>query len=136
MARALTRPGIPTVRCKVLLVEDDAATLALYASALRIEGFEVRTAADGVHALRMVEAFEPDVVILDLRLPMANGFEVLRDIRATHLQMPVIAVSGHEAGLARARTDPEFFGTLQKPFDPTELVTLTRRALSCSSLGN
>lgn len=129
-------PGPSSLRCKVLLVEDDEATLALYASALRMDGFQVRTATDGVLALRIVESFEPDVVILDLGLPMASGFEVLRDMRATQFRMPVIAVSGHEPGLAMARRDPNFFAAMQKPLDPADLVTLTRRALLQSATGN
>lgn len=116
-------------RWKVLLVEDDEATLTLYASALRLAGFDVRTATDGVLALRIVESFEPDVVILDLRLPMASGFEVVRDIRATQFRMPVIAVSGHESGLEMAKQDPDFFAALQKPLDPMDLVAQARRAM-------
>jgi DNA-binding response OmpR family regulator len=117
------------VRCKVLIVEDDEATRALYATALRMEGFHVRAAADGVTALRVLESFDPDVVILDLKLPLASGFDVLKDLRASHMRLPVIAVSGHESGLEEARRSPEFFAALRKPFDPNELVTVTRRAL-------
>jgi DNA-binding response OmpR family regulator len=116
-------------RSKVLLVEDDDATCALYASALRMEGFQVRTAADGVAALRMLETFDPDVVILDLKLPMASGFEVLQELRSMHLMQPVIAVSGHEPGLNIARNNPDFFAALQKPFDPDDLIGITRRAM-------
>jgi DNA-binding response OmpR family regulator len=115
-------------RCKVLLVEDDEAALAMYATALRMEGFHVRTARDGVTALRILESFDPDVVILDLKLPMASGFEVLHDLRATSLRMPVIAVSGHESGIEQARRDPDFFAALRKPFDPGDLIAITRRA--------
>ena len=119
----------PFARCKVLLVEDDEATLAMYATALRMDGFHVRTAPDGVAALRILESFDPDVVILDLTLPMASGFEVLHDLRATRLRMPVIAVSGHEPGLEQAKRDPGFFAALRKPFDPGDLIAITRRAL-------
>ena len=115
-------------RCKVLLVEDDEAALAMYASALRMEGFHVRTAPDGLAALRILEAFDPDVVILDLKLPVASGFEVLDELRATRLTTPVIAVSGHEPGLELARRNPEFFAALRKPFDPNDLIGVTRRA--------
>jgi DNA-binding response OmpR family regulator len=115
-------------RCKVLLVEDDEAALALYATALRMEGFHVRTAPDGFAALRILEYFDPDVVILDLKLPMASGFEVLDELRAIRLSARVIAVSGHEPGLERARHHPEFFAALRKPFDPNDLIGVTRRA--------
>jgi DNA-binding response OmpR family regulator len=117
-------------RCRVLLVEDDDAARTLYAAALSREGFYVRSAPDGMAALRMLESYDPDVVILDLRLPIADGFEVLRELRGdrAHATLPVIAVSGHEGGLARARTDPDFFAALQKPFDPDDLIDVTRRA--------
>ena len=117
------------LRCKVLLVEDDEPVRAMYTTALRMEGFQVREAADGVTALRILESFEPDVVILDLKLPMASGFDVLRDLRETHVRLPVIAVSGHEPGLEQAKRSPEFFAALRKPFDPNDLVTVTRKAL-------
>jgi two-component system OmpR family response regulator len=119
----------PFARRKILLVEDDEVALAMYAAALRMEGFQVRTAADGLTALRIVESFDPDVVILDLRLPMASGFDVLHDLRATSLRMPVIAVSGHDPGIEAAQRDPDFFAALRKPFDPNDLVAVTRRAL-------
>jgi two-component system OmpR family response regulator len=102
----------------------------MYAQALRMEGFYVRTAGDGVSALRTVEAFDPDVVILDLRLPLASGFEVLHELRSEGLRLtvPVIAVSGEEGGLELARQNPEFYATLRKPFDPDDLIGVTRRA--------
>ena len=117
------------IRCKVLLVEDDENTCSLYASALRLDGFYVRTALDGLAALRVLESFHPDVVILDLKLPIASGFEVLSELRSMQFTKPVIAVSGHEQGLEQARSNPEFFAALRKPFDPNDLIGVTRRAL-------
>ena len=121
----------PSGKIKILLVEDDEATCSMYASVLRMEGFVVRTAFDGLSALRLLEAFEPDVVILDLKLPIASGFEVLHELRASRNKtvLPVIAVSGHERGLEQARRNPEFFAALQKPFDPNDLIGVTRRAM-------
>jgi two-component system OmpR family response regulator len=131
----MVKTGLPEHygKCKVLLVEDDEPTLAMYATALRMDGFQVRTALDGVTALRMLESFDPDVVILDLKLPMATGFEVLHELRATRLTMPVIAVSGHEPGLEQAKRNPEFFAALRKPFDPDDLIGVTRRALQAAA---
>ena len=126
------RPPLdPPARTKVLLVEDDQATCTMYATALRMEGFVVRTAPDGLVALQTLEVFDPDVVILDLKLPVASGFEVLHELRASRDRgrLPVIAVSGHERGLAQARRNPEFYAALQKPFDPNDLIGVTRRAL-------
>ena len=131
----MVKSGLPEpyAKCKVLLVEDDEPTLAMYASALRMDGFQVRTALDGVAALRILESFEPDVVILDLKLPMATGFEVLHELRATRFNMPVIAVSGHDPGIEQARANPEFFAALRKPFDPDDLIGVTRRAVQAAA---
>jgi DNA-binding response OmpR family regulator len=124
-------PGL-SARAKVLLVEDDEAACTMYADALRMEGFVVRTAADGLAALRMIETFDPNVVILDLKLPIASGFEVLHELRASRpgTALPVIAVSGHERGLEQARKNPEFYAALRKPFDPNDLIGVTRRAVN------
>jgi two-component system, OmpR family, response regulator len=127
----IKRPSTdPPSKTKVLLVEDDEPTCAMYAAALRMEGFTVRTALDGLAALRVIETFEPDVVILDLKLPIASGFEVLHELRLMRCTKPVIAVSGHDTGLSLARRNPEFFAALRKPFDPNDLIGVTRRAAS------
>jgi CheY-like chemotaxis protein len=114
----------------VLLVEDDDSAREILAKALRMTGYQVRTAADGLAGLRLLEVFEPDVVVVDLILPIASGFEVLDELRAgdrTH-HIPVIAISGNESGLAQARSNREFFGVLEKPFDPQNLVRMVDRA--------
>ena len=115
---------------RVLLVEDDDATRELFANALRFTGFQVRTAADGLGGLRVLDIFDPNVIVLDLGLPIASGFEVLHELRAqarTHI--PVIAISGHDRGVELARVNPEFFAALAKPFDPDTLVRAVRLAL-------
>ena len=120
----------PAYSAHVLLVEDDDSAREILAKALRMTGYQVRTAADGLAGLRMLEAFEPDVVIVDLLLPVASGFEVLDELRAVERTQhtPVIAISGSESGLKRARSNPEFFGILEKPFDPQNLVRMVDRA--------
>ena len=103
----------------------------LLATALRMSGYRVRTAADGLAGLRLLEAYEPDVVILDLGLPIATGFDVLNDLRTvtkTRLT-PVIAISGMDEHLKVARENPEFMVTIPKPFAPDMLVRAVDRAL-------
>jgi CheY-like chemotaxis protein len=119
-----------TPPAQVLLVEDDASAREVFATALRMTGHQVRTAPDGLAGLRMLEAFEPDVVVVDLELPIASGFDVLEEMRSverTH-HTPVIAISGDERGLRLARSNREFFGILRKPFDPQTLVRMVDRA--------
>ncbi len=115
---------------RVLVVQDDTGARELLADALWLTGYVVRTAADGLAGLRLVDAFEPDVIVLDLGLPIASGFEVLHELRAAPrtLETPVIEISGLASGVKLAKENPEFFETLPKPFDPETLVGIVKRA--------
>jgi DNA-binding response OmpR family regulator len=114
---------------QVLLIEADDSARELFAKALRSTGYRVRTASDGLAGLRILETFEPDVVVVDLAVPIASGFDVLNELRSaarTH-RTPVIAISGDERTLKEARANPEFFAILQKPLDPQNLVRTVER---------
>ncbi|MGQ9824159.1 MAG: response regulator [Desulfotomaculales bacterium] len=76
----------------VLLVEDDEMIQALLRLYLETEGFFVVTAADGAQALELVETVNPDVIILDIMLPVVNGYEAYRQIRRSR-STPVIMMS-------------------------------------------
>jgi len=78
-APALRRADGSAVR--VLVVDDEPTLSELLAMALRYEGWEVRTAADGASAVRTARDFRPDAVVLDVMLPDFDGFEVLRRMR-------------------------------------------------------
>jgi DNA-binding response OmpR family regulator len=115
---------------QVLVIEDDAAMRDMIATSLRMRGFYVREAADGLAGLRLLEAYDPDVVVLDLGLPIATGFDVVKELRAvagTRLT-PVIAISGFEDQLQQAKESPEFIAALSKPFDPEALIRAVERA--------
>ena len=66
---------------RVLVVEDDDAISQVLQRSLRMEGYDVRIAADGVAALDEAHAFLPDLVILDLGLPKLDGIEVAKTLR-------------------------------------------------------
>jgi DNA-binding response OmpR family regulator len=80
---------------KILIVEDDK----FLSSALRVKltksGFEVKNASDGEEALRIVAEFSPDLILLDLVMPVKDGFAVLEELKAheTWKQIPVIIAS-------------------------------------------
>ena len=80
---------------RVLLVDDNPVVMAVYRSGLAMAGFTVDTATDGAMALAQAAATTPDVIVLDLMLPVVDGFEVLRRVRAdpTLAQVPVIVFS-------------------------------------------
>jgi two-component system, OmpR family, response regulator len=92
-------------KTRVLVVDDERNIVELISIALGYEGFEVRTAADGAQALAAVRDFAPDLVVLDVMLPDADGFELQARIRGDGQYVPVLFPRPH----ARRRS-PRFAG--------------------------
>ena len=80
---------------RVLFVDDNPVVMTVYRSGLSMAGFTVETADDGETALAMAAAATPDVIVLDLMLPIIDGFEVLRRVRADPqlMHVPVLVFS-------------------------------------------
>jgi two-component system, OmpR family, response regulator len=127
MKSELRRPDGQPVR--VLVVDDEPTLAELVSMALRLEGWEVRSAADGTAAVRTAREFRPDAVVLDVMLPDIDGLEVLRRMRADTPALPVLfltakdAIEDRIAGLTAGGDD-----YVTKPFSLEE-VTLRLRAL-------
>lgn len=68
---------------KILIVEDEAAIRQMYEFKLKLEGYEVATAGDGAKGLEVAEEFQPDLILLDLRMPIMSGGEMLEKLRAS-----------------------------------------------------
>lgn len=85
---------------KVLIVEDDAIIANIYQRKLQMDGFQVQHAADGEIAMEMIKCNAPDIVLLDLQLPKANGIEVLKFIRAREESklLPVVVFTNSYLG--------------------------------------
>jgi two-component system OmpR family response regulator len=115
---------------RVLVVDDEPALAELLSMALRYEGWEVRTAGDGLGAVRGARDFRPDAVVLDVMLPDFDGLEVLRRLRAEQADMPVLfltardAVEDRIAGLTAGGDD-----YVTKPFSLEEVVARLRALL-------
>ena len=110
----------------VLLVDDDPATCEMFRQALRLSGFLVRTAADGLSALALIDQELPDVVVLDLDLPKVNGLDVQDELlaRADTATLPIIIMTGTNW---QPRNEP--FALLRKPISTDRLVTMISRAM-------
>jgi DNA-binding response OmpR family regulator len=114
---------------KVLIVDDDVDLLDVLSYALRREGFNVQVAADGQQALSRIQSSKPDVILLDVRLPKVNGFEVLRRIRESD-DIPVIvltALNDEETVLKAFNLGADDFIT--KPFSPRQLTARIRAVM-------
>ncbi len=79
-------------RVRVLVVDDEATLSDLVSMALRYEGWDVRSAGDGLSAVRFAREFAPDAVVLDIMLPDLDRLEVLRRMRADAPEVPVVPV--------------------------------------------
>jgi DNA-binding response OmpR family regulator len=66
---------------KIIIIEDEASIRNMYAMKLKLSKFEVYEAADGVEGLQMIKDKQPDLVLLDLRMPRMSGDEMLRELR-------------------------------------------------------
>jgi DNA-binding response OmpR family regulator len=121
----------------VLLVDDDATIREHLAPELERSGLDVDQAADGAEALRLIERRTPDLVVLDVMMPVMDGRETLRRIRDEHDWLPVILLTQVGESFERAAAlDEGADDYLNKPFDPQELMARIRAVLRRSSRGS
>jgi two-component system OmpR family response regulator len=121
-------PGSAVAR--VLVVDDEPAIADLVSTTLRYEGFETSTAGDGRAALEAVEAFRPDLLVLDVMLPDLDGFEVQRKLIDRGLRVPVLFLTARDATEDKVRglrVGADDYVT--KPFSLEELVARIRAIL-------
>jgi DNA-binding response OmpR family regulator len=117
----------------VLIIEDDPAILAGLETSLRAEHYDVHAESDGERGYQRARKLNPDVIILDLMLPSKNGEEICRDLRANHLDTPILMLTSKSSetdkvlGLELGADD-----YMTKPFSVRELQAhvkaLLRRA--------
>ena len=122
---------MPAAGQTVLVVDDDPKFRALVRALCERAGMRVEEAADITGALLATEEAPPDLVLLDVRLPGASGYEVFRELRDRDAGLPIMFVSGERTD-AYDRTVGLLLGAddyLVKPFDPDELIARIRRSI-------
>ena len=121
-------------RGRILVVDDEEAARTTLGQILTEDGFEVRLAADGEGALRLVAAELPDIVLTDLRMPGLDGHAVISALRVANPKVPIIAISGggsiakDELLLKAAQLGA--VEVIMKPFGFEQLKGAVGRALS------
>ena len=116
---------------KVLLVDDEEAFVNTLAQRLKMRELNVNTVYDGEQALAKVKSEEPDVMVLDLKMPGLHGMEVLKEIRKAYPNMQVIILTGH--GTEKDEEEARRLGGfdfLRKPADIETLVGKIKEAYS------
>ena len=129
----VAEPAHPDRKARVLVAEDDEISATILLHRLEKEGLDVVRFKDGQDAYEAAQADVPDLVILDVKMPGMDGFEVLGRLRKDprYARTPIIMLTslGHEADVVRC------FGLgaddyILKPFSPTELTARVRRLLT------
>ena len=121
---------------RILAVDDEPMLTDLLAMALRVEGWEVRTAGSGLEALQLAREFDPDALILDIMMPDLDGMTVLRRLREAGNLVPVLfltakdAVGDRVSGLTAGGDD-----YVTKPFSLEEVVARLRAIIRRSGYG-
>ncbi|HVS67746.1 MAG TPA: response regulator transcription factor [Mycobacteriales bacterium] len=115
---------------RLLVVDDEPNIVELLSASLRFAGFDVASAADGQQALKLVESFQPELVVLDVMMPGIDGFEVVRRMRERQQLMPVLFLTARDA------TDDKIAGLtigaddyITKPFSLEEVIARIRAVL-------
>lgn len=116
----------------VLIAEDEPHLVESLTFILGREGFELATAFDGETALQKIWTLQPDLVVLDVMLPKASGFDILKKIRANTVlrSLPVIILTAK--GQKQDRATAEEIGAdvfLTKPFSNKEVVAAVKRLI-------
>src|SRR5437879_11331277 len=110
----------PTGR-PVLVVDDDKAVRDVVLMTLLLEGYPVREAADGAEAIQAIGQDPPSLVVLDMQMPGLDGWGVAAELRARHLNPPILVMTaGRNA--QQAAQDIRAAGFVGKPFEVAEFL--------------
>jgi two-component system, cell cycle response regulator DivK len=116
----------------ILIVDDSDDTREIYSSFFQHSGLRVALAVDGDHGLWKVAMLKPAIIVMDLSMPVLNGWDATRELKADPRtkHIPVIALTGHvsDENLRRAK-DVGADAVLTKPCTPDALLVVVRRLL-------
>ena len=118
---------------RILIIEDQEDNRAILRDLLSAVGYELIEAVNGAEGIAKAEAEKPDLILMDIQMPLIDGYDATRRIKANPdlKAIPIIAVtsyalSGDEAKTRAAGCD----GYIAKPYDPREMLRLIRKFLN------
>jgi two-component system, cell cycle response regulator DivK len=126
-------PATDRSRPLVLIVEDEADLRRLYAEQLAYSGFDVIEAGNGADAIAHTTSQAPDVVLMDLSLPIVDGWEATRRLKADDrtAHIPVVALTAHDgSGELQRATNAGCDWFVPKPCPPDALIVEVKRVLA------
>lgn len=117
---------------KLLVADDDRVVLFTLAEGLRDAGFEVLEARDGLRALELCRSEQPDLALLDIRMPGLDGLELARRLRSETAVPFLFFTAYDDDDMVREAVNLGALGYLVKPLDVTRIVPMLRAALARS----
>jgi CheY-like chemotaxis protein len=118
----------------ILVVDDEPMIVRLLSQFLTLRGYQVRTAENGRAALDLVEQSPPDLLVLDLYMPVMNGVELLRELKTHGYQGAVVVLTGsHDQDLLQQTLELGSVDVLGKPVDLERLALVVEVALALSA---
>jgi DNA-binding NtrC family response regulator len=119
------------VKNRILVVDDEEALRTVLSSELEGEGYNVSMAADGEEAISVLGANQFDLILLDIKMPNVDGFEVLKFVKQNQPSTKVIMLTGFadlKNAIESKKLGAEDF--VSKPYDLVDLLTTVERVLS------
>lgn len=113
---------------RILVVDDELDIAEAVRAVLEAEGYQVDTASDGSQCLQELRRQRPDLLLLDVMMPVVDGFGVLEEMRSEDIQVPVVVMSAIRPDSRLAEYEIKAF--LKKPFHLETLLETVDRALS------
>ena len=123
-----------TEPCAILVVDDDLSILETIAEFLDMEGYSVSTATNGAEALTVLERETPSFVLLDMRMPVLDGWGFVRALRERGSALPVLMMTAAQ-DTRRWAEEIGAAGYLAKPFDLEDLLTAVKRLCAATRAG-
>jgi CheY-like chemotaxis protein len=106
----------------ILVVDDDPSILSTVADILEFEGYKVEVATNGAEGLRVLERVQPKLVLLDMRMPVLDGWDFARTLRERGIALPILVMTAAQDARRWAQ-EIGAVGYVSKPFELLDLLT-------------
>ncbi|MFC1725357.1 response regulator [candidate division KSB1 bacterium] len=119
--------------CKILIVDDDEDVRVMIKDILELEGFTTYTASNGKEGLQKFEEFLPELVITDIRMPVMDGVEFVKNVQKIKKDAKVIFISGWESSESKVKRNLVLYSHykyLKKPFDVDDILLIVQNYLN------
>lgn len=116
-------------RGPILVIDDEPEILSTVATILEFEGYEVEQAANGAEGLDCIERVRPSLVLLDMRMPVLNGWDFARILKEKGVYLPIVVMTAAQDARRWAQ-EVGASGYISKPFDVEDLLTTVSSIVS------